>query len=423
MMSIKAHSEPDTTQRLPKLGLHRLRDDFPALTQLVHGKPLTYLDSAATSLKPYSVVEALRTIYERDGGNIHRAVHRLSEAATERYEAARETIARFIGGRSDELVFVRGATEGLNLLAATLGEAELEAGDEILISSWEHHANIVPWQLLAKRRGVKLRVVELPLDALPSAEQILRAVGPKTRCVALTQLSNVLGVSLPIAEVAAGLRGRGIRFVVDGAQAVPHQAVDVHALGVDAYVFSGHKLYGPTGIGALWVRRELLETLPPYQGGGDMIDQVCLGEGETSFAAAPGRFEAGTPHIAGAVGLAAACDYLRTLGWERVRAEESSQCARWNAALRTVPGLRLLGPEDPKASLWSFVCDWGHALDIATFLDLEGVAVRVGHHCAQPLHQRLGVSATLRVSLGIYNDMQDVERFLKALHAVRRRLS
>lgn len=400
--------------------LRDVRPDFPALNQQVHGKPLTYLDSAATSLKPRAVIDAVASVYAADCGNIHRAVHTLSERATERYEGARARIARGIGAaRPEEVVFTRGATEGINLVAASFLPSIAKPGDEVLLTSWEHHANIVPWQQAAARLGLHLRVARLPLDRAPVAEDVLSHVTDKTCFVAFTELSNVFGVGLPAQEILQALNARGVASLVDGCQGVVHRSVDVSALGADFYVFSGHKLYGPTGIGVLYGRYERLAAMAPYQTGGDMIETVSF-EAST-FAPPPSRFEAGTPHIAGAIGLAAAFDYLEAHAAEHTLSEALTR--DFEDALAAEEGLALLGPRPAHTGIFPFVCPWGHALDIATFLDLEGVAVRVGHHCAQPLMAELGVTSTLRVSLGIYSAPSDLSRFLTALRSVRQRLA
>ncbi len=404
----------------PAQRVRDVREDFPALAQLVHGKPLTYLDSAATSIKPSAVIEAVESVYAVDCGNIHRAVHTLSERATERYEGARARIARGIGAAMPaEVVFTRGATEGINLVAASFLPTVAKPDAEVLVTSWEHHANIVPWQQAAARLGLHLRVARLPIDRAPVADDVLRYVNEKTCFVAFTELSNVFGVRLPTREIVHALNARGIASLVDGCQGVVHGGVDVAALGADFYVFSGHKLYGPTGIGVLYGRYERLAAMGPYQTGGDMIETVSFET--TTFAPPPARFEAGTPHIAGAIGLAAAFDYLEAHPAERTASETLAQ--DFEAALAEEGGIVLLGPRPSHTGIFPFVCPWGHALDIATFLDLEGVAVRVGHHCAQPLMAELGVTSTLRVSLGIYSSSSDLDRLLSALRSVRQRLA
>jgi cysteine desulfurase/selenocysteine lyase len=356
--------------------------------------------------------------YERDNGAVHRAVHLLGERSTEAYEGARATVARHLGAADPrEVVFVRGTTEALNLVAQSFGPTRVGAGDEILVTGMEHHSNLVPWQLLAERTRARLRVLpvddrgELELDRLDAL------LGPRTRLFAVTHVSNVLGTVNPVRELCERAHAKGVAVVVDGAQGVPHMPVDVRALGCDFYAFSGHKAFGPTGIGALWGRRELLEAMPPWQGGGGMIASVSFEK--TDFAEPPARFEAGTPNAAGAVGLAAALDYLAAVGPAEVEAWERALLARASAALREIPGLRVIGEARHKASVISFVLDGVHAHDLGTVLDREGVAVRAGHHCAQPLMERFGVAATARASFALYNSHDDVDALVRALHRAR----
>jgi cysteine desulfurase/selenocysteine lyase len=398
--------------------VERVRKDFPILQQTVRGKPLVYLDSAATAQKPQPVIDAVARFYERDNGAVHRAVHLLGERSTEAYEGARATVARHLGATdAREVVFVRGTTEALNLVAQSFGPTRVGAGDEVLVTGMEHHSNLVPWQLLAERTGARLRV--LPVDARGDLEldRLDALLGPRTRLFAVTHVSNVLGTVNPVRELCERAHAEGVAVVVDGAQGVPHMPVDVRALGCDFYAFSGHKAFGPTGIGALWGRRELLEAMPPWQGGGGMIASVSFEK--TTFAEPPARFEAGTPNAAGAVGLAAALDYLAAVGPAHVEAWERELLARASAALREVPGLRVIGEARHKASVISFVLDGVHAHDLGTVLDREGVAVRAGHHCAQPLMERFGVAATARASFALYNTHADVDALVRALHRAR----
>ncbi len=396
------------------------REDFPVLSQRVNGRPLAYLDSAATAQKPTRVIDALSDFYRNDNANIHRAVYGLGERATARYEGARERVARFLNAReAREVVFVRGATEGINLVASGLG-ASLRPGDEVLITALEHHANIVPWQLACERSGAALRV--LPMT--PSCDLDLSALDelltPRTKIFAFSQLSNALGTLNPAPLLCARARAVGALTLVDGAQAAAHAPTDVQALGCDFYVFSGHKLYGPTGIGVVYGRAEVFEALPPYQGGGDMIEEVRF-EG-TTFAGLPSRFEAGTPHIAGAVGLAAALDYLSEFDLARVAAHEEGLVAALEEGLRALPWARVMGAPAARASAVSFVVDGAHPHDLGVLLDNYGVAVRVGHHCAQPVMRHLGVQATVRASVGLYTTHDDVAQLLDALPRAYRML-
>jgi cysteine desulfurase/selenocysteine lyase len=401
--------------------LHGARRDFPILMQEVRGRPLTWLDSAATTQKPRCVLEAMNTFCETRYANVHRGVHTLGEAATHAYEEARTTVAHFIGASGpDEIVFVRGATEAINLVAASFGRTALSPGDDIIVTELEHHSNIVPWQLLCQTTGAVLRVVPMAEDGTIELAALDALLGPRTRLVAVTHVSNVLGTVLPIHEIAQHAHAAGARVLVDGCQAVAHRPLNVQALGVDFYALSAHKMYGPTGIGALWARRELLADMPPYQGGGEMIARVSFEQ--TTFRAPPHRFEAGTPPIIEAIGFAAACDYLARLGIDRVAEHERALRAYAIDRLEAVPGLRLLAQDGPAATLRtgiiSFVIDNLHPHDIATVLDASGVAIRGGHHCAQPLMRRLGVAATARVSFGLHNTMGDVDALMTALAEV-----
>jgi cysteine desulfurase/selenocysteine lyase len=373
-----------TTAPTPTLDVERVRADFPILHQEVHGKPLVYLDNAATTHKPRAVIEALVRFYERDSANIHRGLHELSRRSTDAYEGARARLASFLGAAApEEIVFVRGATEGINLVAQSFLRGRLGHGDEIVISHLEHHANIVPWQLLARETGAKLRVAPVNDAGEIRLDEMARMIGPRTRLVSVGHVSNALGTVNPVREIVAMAQERGVPVLLDGAQAVSRMPVDVRELGCDFYVLSGHKLYGPTGIGVLWGRRELLEAMPPYQGGGDMIVHVSF-EG-TTFAAAPTRFEAGTPNIAGAVGLAAAVDWLEALGREAVGAHEDALLREATRRLAEIPEVRLIGTARERAGAVSFVLEDIHPHDVGTFLDREGIAIRAGHHCAQPI--------------------------------------
>jgi cysteine desulfurase/selenocysteine lyase len=395
-----------------------VRQDFPILRQRIHGKPLVYLDNAATTQKPQAVLDALVHYYVEENANVHRGVHSLSGRATDSYEAARETVRRFLNAAdAKEIVFVRGTTEAINLVAQTHGRTHVGAGDEIVISEMEHHSNIVPWQILCEEKGARLRVVPVTDAGELRLDEYERLLNERTKIVAVSHVSNVLGTINPVAEIVRLAQPRGVRVVVDGAQAVAHMPVDVQALGCDFYAFSGHKIFGPTGVGVLFGRKALLESMPVYQGGGGMIGRVTFER--TTFADLPYKFEAGTPHIAGAIGLAAALDYLTAIGIERVASYEEALLSYATRALSEVPGLRLTGTAPAKASVLSFVLGDVHPHDVGTILDREGVAVRAGHHCCQPLMARLGVPATARASLALYNTREDVDALVAALRTVQ----
>jgi cysteine desulfurase/selenocysteine lyase len=395
-----------------------IRRDFPILARRVYGKPLTYLDNAASAQKPRQVLAAMDRLCRESYANVHRGVHRLSQEATAAYEAARERARRAIGARAaDEVVFVRGATEGINLVAASFLAPRLAPGDEILVSQMEHHSNIVPWQLVAAARGARVRAIPIDERGELQLDELEALLTERTRLLAVVQVSNALGTVNPVAEIVRRAHARGVPVLVDGAQALAHLRVDVAALGCDFYVFSGHKLYGPTGIGVLYGRGEHLRAMPPYQGGGEMIRRVSF-EG-TTFADPPARFEAGTPNIVAAVGLAAALDYLEAVGVEAAAAHEESLLAAAVAGLAAIPGVRLIGMPAHRASVVSFLVDQVHAHDVGTVLDREGVAVRAGHHCAQPVMDRFGVAATSRASFAMYNTAEEVERLLAAVRKVK----
>ncbi len=397
-----------------KLDVAKVREDFPVLSRIVNGKPLTFLDSGASSQKPRQVVEALSEYYFHHHANVHRGAHTLSVEATEMYEAARAEVAGFIGAQDPEgLVFVRNTTEAINLVAGSWGRATLREGDEVVITVAEHHANIVPWQLLAEERGVVVKAAGLTPDETVDVADLERLVGPRTKLVATFHVSNVLGSVNDVERIAGIAHAAGALLLVDGAQAVPHVPVDLQALGCDFYAFSAHKMLGPTGIGALWGRPEILAGMPPYMGGGEMISRVTL-EG-TTYAPPPKRFEAGTPAIAEAVGFAEAVRYLRRLGMDAVRRHDQALVERATARLQDVAGVRVIGPVSGRVGLVSFVVDGIHAHDLATALDLAGVAVRAGHHCAQPLGRALGVAASTRASFYIYNELREVDIFADAL--------
>ncbi|WP_017409667.1 aminotransferase class V-fold PLP-dependent enzyme [Aeromonas hydrophila] len=393
----------------------RLRNQFPALAQEINGHPLVYLDNAATTQKPQMVVDAIAHYYSADNANVHRAAHALSGRATRAFEAARETVARFINApHSREVVWTRGTTEAINLVAQSWGMSELKAGDEIVLSNLEHHANIVPWQLIAQRTGAVIRV--LPLDERGDLDLAAyhAMLGPRTRLVSVAHVSNALGTVNPVKEMVAAAKAVGALTLIDGAQAVAHLEVDVQAIGCDFYAFSGHKLYGPTGIGVLWGRTELLERMPPWQAGGEMIDRVSFTG--TTFNSLPFKFEAGTPHIAGAIGLAAAIDFVMEQDKDSLASHEAALTNYLVAGLQQVPGLRLVGEPRQRAGAVSFLLEDIHPQDAATLLDMQGIALRVGHHCAMPLMESLGIGGTLRASLACYNNRDDVDALLAALH-------
>ncbi|MFT4180259.1 MAG: cysteine desulfurase [Thermomonas sp.] len=395
----------------------QVRADFPLLQREVHGKPLVYFDSANTGQKPACVIEATDDFYRRFNANVSRAVHALGSEATEAYEGARTKLARFLNVRADELVLCSGTTFAINLVAYSWALPRLQPGDVILVTRMEHHANIVPWQLVAQRTGATVKPVELCADGTLDMDALRAAMTSAVKLLAVAHTSNVLGTVNPVREICREARKRGIVTVVDGSQAVPHRKVDVAAIGCDFYALTGHKMCGPTGTGALWARREHLEAMPPFLGGGEMIKEVRF-DG-TVFNDPPHRFEAGTPNIAGFVGLGAAVDYLSALGMDNIEARERELLAHLTGELQEIDGLRIFGTAPDKAAVVSFAIDGTHSHDIATLLDLEGVAVRSGQHCAHPLLQRLGVGTTCRASLAFYNTHEEIEAFVSALKKVR----
>ena len=410
-----------TISPIPTLDVARVREDFPILSQTVNGYPLAYLDNAATSQKPLAVIEELRRYYENDNSNVHRGLHELSRRATDAYEGARNTVASWIGAPSEsELIFTRGTSESINLVASSWGDSSLKPGDEILLSEMEHHSNLVPWQLLARRTGATLRYLELDSDGRLILDDLPRILGEgRVRIAAIAHVSNSLGTINPVAEIARQVHEAGALVAVDGAQSAAHHPVDVGQLGADFFAFSGHKMCGPTGIGALWVRREVLEGMPPYQGGGEMIDLV---ERESStWAALPHKFEAGTPNIAGAIGMAAAIRYLESIGSEAILHHEQELVAHALDALGDSPDVQLFGPPDPKerSGVVSFRMSEAHPHDISTVLDREGIAIRAGHHCAQLVMKRFGVGSTARASFYLYNTKEEVDRLVRGLETVR----
>ena len=397
--------------------VERIRQDFPLLGEKIRGKPLVYLDNAATSQKPHVVIDTIRQFLSTYNSNVHRGVHQLSERATEAYEQARTRVQGFINAaESREIIFVRGTTEAINLVAQSYGRTHIGTGDELVISAMEHHSNIVPWQILCEQTGAVLRVVPINDDGEMLLDEYVTLLTPRTRLVAVAHVSNALGTINPVREIIRLARRQGVPVLVDGAQAVPHLKVDVRELDCDFYGFSGHKVFGPTGIGVLYGRARLLEAMPPYQGGGDMIKSVTFAK--TVYNDLPYKFEAGTPHIGGVIGLGAALGYLDGVGLDRVTAYEHELLAHATEALSTIPGVRIIGTAKEKASVVSFVMDGVHAHDIGTVLDHEGIAIRAGHHCAMPVMERFGVPATARASLAFYNTREEVDALVRGIHKV-----
>jgi cysteine desulfurase/selenocysteine lyase len=410
-------SRPSTDKR-PAFDVERIRADFPALHQTVHGKPLAYLDNAASAQKPQAALDAEADCYRRFYSNVHRGVHYLSEKATDAYEEARRKVQHFVNAaRVEEMVFVRGTTEAINLVASTYGRQHVGAGDEVLITTMEHHSNIVPWQLLCEEKGARLVVAPINDRGEVILEEYEKLLSERTRIAAIAHVSNALGTINPVAEMIRMAHDKGVPVLVDGAQAVPHLDVDVQELGCDFYAFSSHKLFGPTGVGALYGRLELLADMPPYQGGGEMIRSVTFEK--TEYSPPPARFEAGTPNIAGAIGMGAAIDYLEALDMSAVAAHELDLLERATEALEAIPGVRIIGTAANKASVVSFIIGDIHAHDVGTILDREGVAVRAGHHCAQPVMDRFGVPATTRASFALYNTGEEVARLVAGVERVR----
>jgi len=395
----------------------KIRADFPVLNQTINGKPLVYLDNAATSQKPQSVIDTLVSYYSTENANVHRGVHTLSQRATDDYEEARDKVKRFINAeKDDEIIFVRGTTEGINLISQTYGRSCIGEGDEIIISSMEHHSNIVPWQILCQEKGATLRVI--PVNDLGELllDEYERLFTAKTKLVSIVHQSNALGTINPAKEIVDIAHGHGVPVLLDGAQAIAHMEVDVRELGCDFYAFSGHKLYGPTGIGVLYGKESILEEMPPYQAGGEMIKSVTFEE--TLYNVLPNKFEAGTPNIAGAIGLGAAIDYVETLGLEQIAAYESELLQYGTERLSSIEGLKIIGTADRKGSVISFVMEGVHPHDIGTILDAEGIAIRTGHHCAQPLMDRFAVPATARASFAFYNTKEEIDVLVKGIDRV-----
>jgi cysteine desulfurase / selenocysteine lyase len=405
------------TKLHPAYDVERIRQDFPILHTTVHGKPLVYLDNAATTQKPRAVLDALDRYYTSQNANVHRGVHWLSETATQEYAAARAKVSRFIRAAApEECVFVRGTTEAINLVANAFVRPRLKPGDEVVVSQMEHHSNIVPWQLACEATGAHLKVIPITDDGELRVDEYLRLLGPRTRFVSIGHVSNALGTVNPVKRIVDAAHGRGIPVLVDGAQAVAHGPVDVQALGCDFYAFSGHKMYAPTGIGVLWARREHLEAMPPWQGGGDMIRSVTFER--TTYNDVPFKFEAGTPDIAGAIGLGAATDYLSGVGMQAIHDHEAALLAHATKRLGEVPGLRILGRAKEKAAVVSFTLDGVHPHDVGSLLDRDGIAIRTGHHCAQPVMDRFGVPATSRASFGMYNTAAEADALADGLQRI-----
>ncbi|HEV8341041.1 MAG TPA: cysteine desulfurase [Candidatus Binatia bacterium] len=401
----------------PLFDVERLRADFPILRQRVHGKPLVYLDNAATTQKPQAVLDAVNRYYTTENSNVHRGIHFLSEQATADYEEARSKVRHFINASNErEIIFVRGTTEGINLVAQSYGRSFLKKGDQIIISAIEHHSNIVPWQILCEQVGAVLRVIPINHDGELVLEEYKRLLNERTKFVSVGHVSNALGTVNPVKEIVALAHRHGAPVLIDGAQAVPHMKVDVQDLDCDFYAFSGHKLFAPTGIGVLYGKSNRLEAMPPYQGGGDMISLVTFEK--THYNVLPYKFEAGTPHVEGVVGLGAAIDYIENIGLDAVSAHEQKLLAYATQALAEIRGLRIIGTAKEKAGVVSFVLEGIHAHDVGTVLDREGIAIRAGHHCAMPVMQRFGVPATARASFALYNKSEEIDFLVKGVHKV-----
>ena len=405
--------------QLRRFDLDEIRADFPILARKVHGKPLVYLDSASSAQKPRQVIDALTSAYLDTYANVHRGLHFLSEASTDLYEGVRGKVAGFLGaGSHDEIVLTSSATAAFNLVARSWAETKLGPGDEILVSVAEHHANIVPWQLAAQKTGAVLRAFEIEPDGGFDISKLTAMVGEKTKIIAVPHVSNVLGTVFPLERIARVARDAGALMVVDGCQGAPHMAVDVSAIGADVYIFAPHKLYGPNGVGAMWARAEILEQMPPFMGGGDMIERVTIEK--TTYAEAPLRFEAGTPAIAETIALGAAIDYVQSIGMNAIREHELEVLAYAHERLGAVKGLTIIGTAPQKSGVVSFTMDCAHPHDISTIIDREGVAIRAGNHCAQPLMDHLGVTSTARASIGVYTRSQEFDRLAEALEKVRK---
>ncbi len=413
-----ASAEGEVSRELHQYDVNQIRTDFPILKEKARGHKLVYLDNAATSQKPKAVIDAIVGYYEHDNANIHRGVHYLSEKATDDFESARKAVQKFVNAKqASEIIFVRSATEAINLVAQTYGRVHVGEGDEVLITAMEHHSDIVPWQLLCEEKKATLRVVPINERGELILEEFERLLGPRTKIVAVGHVSNALGTINPLKKMIAMAHAKNIPVVVDGAQAAPHLRIDVQDLDCDFYAISGHKMYGPTGIGVLYGKMALLELMPPYQGGGDMISSVTFDK--TTYNRVPHKFEAGTPDMSGAVGLHAAIEYLNRLGMDNIAAYENDLLAYATQKLSAIPGVRLIGTAKEKASVLSFVIEGVHPHDIGTILDQEGIAIRTGHHCAQPVMECFGVDATARASLGLYNTREEIDALVRGIEKVR----
>lgn len=417
-MTVTSGSNPASDHdKLNAIDIRRIREDFPVLHQEVNGKPLVYLDNAATTQKPRAVIDAISNYYRHNNSNVHRGVHTLSQRATDDFEAGREAIRRFINAPdAGEVIYVRGATEGLNLVASSYGRKYFKAGDEVIVTGMEHHSNIVPWQILGQEIGIRLRVIPFNDDGELLMDQYESLLNERTRLVSVVHQSNALGTVNPVAAMTEMAHARGIPVMLDAAQSVPHMPVDVQALGADFLTFSGHKMYGPTGIGILWGRADLLNDMPPYQSGGEMIRSVTFEE--TIYNVLPHKFEAGTPDIAGAIGLGAAVEYLEAIGMDRIAAYEQALMRYGAERLTAIEGVRLIGAARERGGILSFYMETAHAHDIGTILDAEGIAVRTGHHCAQPVMARYEIPATVRASLSFYNTTDEIDTLVKGIDRV-----
>ena len=417
MTTARGQNQTAQADALGAIDVERIRQDFPILHQEINGKPLVYLDNAATTQKPQAVIDAITNYYVKNNANVHRGVHTLSQRATDDYELAREAVRRFINAPDDcEVIYVRGTTEGLNLVASSYGRKYFKSGDEVIITGMEHHSNIVPWQLLGKELGIRLRVVPFNDDGELLLDEFEGMLNDRTKLVSVVHQSNALGTINPVRTIVELAHAKGVPVMLDAAQSVPHMPIDVQELGADFLTFSGHKLYGPTGIGVLWGRADLLNAMPPYQSGGEMIRSVTFEE--TIFNVLPAKFEAGTPDIAGAIGLGAAIEYLEAIGMEQIAAYEHALMHYGAERLSSIEGVRIIGNAANKGGVLSFIMDAAHAHDIGTILDAEGIAVRTGHHCAQPVMAHYGVAATARASLALYNTTAEIDALVKAIDRV-----
>jgi len=404
------------------IDIEQIRKDFPILSQTVHGKPLVYLDNAATTQRPSAVINEITRFYEEDNANIHRGVHLLSQRSTDLYEGTRKTVQAFLNAkRKDEIVFTRGTTESINLVAASWGADHLKQGDEILLTQMEHHSNIVPWQLICERTGAAIKVVNVTDEGDLDLEDLQKKLSGKTKLVSIAHVSNALGTINPMKQIIELAHQVGAKVMIDGAQSAPHLKIDVQDLDADFYAFSGHKVYGPTGIGVLYGKHAILEYMPPYQGGGDMIHRVTFEK--TTYAPPPARFEAGTPHIAGVIGLKKAIEYVESIGIEAIAGHEHELTVYATAKLKEIDGLKIIGTAKQKSSVVSFILDGVHPHDLGTILDMDGVAIRAGHHCAQPLMDRFGVPATARASMAVYNTKEEIDALAQSIRKAKDLLS